>query len=124
MVVGTDLVRLFVYGLLRDGEALNERLLALGGVAVQLDTPVRGFALYHLGGFPGMVRDLGSTVRGDIFCVPPEALQALDLIEGTPNFYRRVTICAEGGMAQAYLFNQPIEPFRRIESGDWLEAAP
>jgi gamma-glutamylcyclotransferase (GGCT)/AIG2-like uncharacterized protein YtfP len=99
-------VNLFVYGTLKRG-GRNHRLLAgqefLGEACTR-----PGYALYHLGGFPGLVRDPenGETVRGELWRVDERLLPRLDAYEGVPDLFVREEIDIEGcaGPVVGYLF--------------------
>src|SRR3990172_1166524 len=75
---------LFVYGTLKKGFALHG---ALEDAPFLGDAEVKGFKMYSLGGFPGVVRDeKAGTIKGEIYEVTPRLLRRLDYIEGA---YRR-----------------------------------
>jgi gamma-glutamylcyclotransferase (GGCT)/AIG2-like uncharacterized protein YtfP len=116
-------VRLFVYGTLKDPEALTRLLgdrehwreVGLGAV--------RG-ALFDLGDFPGLIESesAGDVVRGMVIeLVEPEvALTRLDAYEGVHDglyVRREVSVRLEGGRsltAWVYVYNRPVGKGRRI----------
>jgi len=56
--------------------------------------------------------------------VSEEALKALDWVEGVPFLYRRkiIKVVFEDGFslkAWAYIYNDNVKGFPRIESGEW-----
>ncbi len=93
--------------------------------------------LYDLGSYPAAVAsaDPGDTVHGEVYRLhdPAATFAALDRYEGcalddpTPHEYVRVSaeIRLDPGptvlVSQIYLYNRPVDPFTRIESGDYLD---
>jgi gamma-glutamylcyclotransferase (GGCT)/AIG2-like uncharacterized protein YtfP len=81
----------FVYGTLKRGGS-NQHYLA-GQTLVGPATLRAGHALYSLGDYPGLVADPreNGAVTGEIWRVSPEALAALDELEGLrEGLYARV----------------------------------
>src|SRR4051812_9691216 len=76
---------LFVYGTLKRG-GRNHRLLADQRFVAKVVT-VSGFAVVDLGPFPGMVREGGSGVRGELYEVSDCCLDELDDFEGVPDLF-------------------------------------
>ncbi|HLP07080.1 MAG TPA: gamma-glutamylcyclotransferase family protein [Opitutaceae bacterium] len=76
---------LFVYGTLQRG-CRNHRQLA-GARFLGEARALPGWALYDVGGVPGLVAAPGedSTVEGELWEIPTESLVALDRFEGVPH---------------------------------------
>ncbi|MEX2044853.1 MAG: gamma-glutamylcyclotransferase family protein [Opitutus sp.] len=82
--------RLFVYGTLKRGGCNHRHLAGQAFVAEACTAP--GFALFNLGGFPGIAPapDDMEGVRGELWAVDGDALAQLDEFEGVPGgLYRR-----------------------------------
>jgi gamma-glutamylcyclotransferase (GGCT)/AIG2-like uncharacterized protein YtfP len=99
----------FVYGTLKRGGS-NHRFMedqTLVGTA----STAAGFALYDLGGYPGLVPAPGGTgaVSGEVWSVDEACLARLDELEGTAEgLYRRENVPLAGPFAasavQAYVY--------------------
>jgi gamma-glutamylaminecyclotransferase len=83
----------FVYGTLKRG---GENHGYLAGQTFLGNARTRpGFRLYHLKGYPGLVRDPADQqgVAGEVWGVTGKALATLDVFEGVPEgLYQRVPI--------------------------------
>jgi len=117
---GSSPVRIFVYGTLRRGE---KRHFILRGCRFLGEATVKGFVLYDLTDYPGMVPG-DMEVKGEVYEIPEELLKTLDVVEGTPDLYSRETIevCLESGRklrVLTYIYNGPTAGRKIIKSGDW-----
>lgn len=96
------------------------------------DGVVRG-KLYHLGGFPGLIRGEGE-VHGEVYEVNPETVAVLDAYEGYTSaapdkslYVRDKTTVkmADGNVVRkvhVYYYNRPISPDRvEIATGKWRD---
>jgi gamma-glutamylcyclotransferase (GGCT)/AIG2-like uncharacterized protein YtfP len=96
--------KVFVYGTLKSGHG-NNRLLResqmLGRCVLHLP-----YTFVHLGGFPGLVRTNPTPaprpVGGEVWEVDERTLARLDMLEGHPSFYERLTIETPFGTAWTY----------------------
>jgi gamma-glutamylcyclotransferase (GGCT)/AIG2-like uncharacterized protein YtfP len=89
-VSASDPTLLFVYGTLKRG-CSNHPFLA-GQRFVGDARTVRGYRLYNLGEFPGMIRlpEDRNGVAGEVWSVTPAALTYIDHLEGLDlGLYRR-----------------------------------
>jgi gamma-glutamylaminecyclotransferase len=111
--------RIFVYGSLRRG-LHNHRLLSGAHFDGEAFTS-RGFRLYDLGSFPGMVAEGTDRVHGEVFLVDMATLEALDRLESHPRFYRRTVIQLDDDVeAESYLLTpQQVEGCSLVRDGDW-----
>jgi len=99
----------FVYGTLKRGFENHAHMAGQSLVGTASTAP--GFALYDLGGYPGMVRSPGTAtgVAGEVWSVDEKCLRRLDELEGTSEgLYRRERIPLVGapfeGGAEAYIY--------------------
>jgi len=118
------MVKLFVYGTLRQKEC---RHYLLGSSQFIGYGKAKGFLLYNIGAFPGMVEGAGE-VKGEVYEIPEELLDKLDMVEGVPYLFRREVIEVElkdGTLikAYAYLYNKKVDNKMLIPSGDWKDVA-
>lgn len=132
--------RVFVYGTLRQGESRRGALEE--SIEISKKAQLAGFKMYHLGGFPGIVRikddEKANPILGELYQINENTLAVLDRIEGhreedpRSSFYRRteVSVLVPGKDAKptfiscwTYVFNDPrrIKNCPVIESGDWFE---
>lgn len=87
-----DLV--FVYGTLKRGYHNHSWLK--GASFVKEATTVKGYLLYDLGAYPGLVKapnGQGKQIKGELFKVTQSILKGLDVLEGVAfGLYERVRI--------------------------------
>ena len=114
-----DTHMVFVYGTLLRGES-NHRLLKNAEFVGEGRTAPE-YDLVDLGAFPGMVSGRNTAIKGEIFGVNDDTLEALDRLEGHPGFYRRTKLKLAGfGTVEGYLFpRKRMNGYDCIESGDW-----
>lgn len=111
---------IFVYGTLRRGSS-NHRYLEQARFAGEARTR-RGFRLYDLGHYPGIIRDGGQgRVRGEVYALDDETLAEVDRLEGHPTFYRRVPLVLDGGLeVETYVLRlEQVDGRPVIRGGDW-----
>jgi gamma-glutamylcyclotransferase (GGCT)/AIG2-like uncharacterized protein YtfP len=110
---------LFVYGTLLSGERNASRLSA--SILIDRVRTAPGFELYDLGAFPAMVRSEAGQVQGELYRAPADVVEALDVLEGHPRFYRRTRVRLEDGtMAESYLLRrQAVRGYAQVASGCW-----
>jgi gamma-glutamylcyclotransferase (GGCT)/AIG2-like uncharacterized protein YtfP len=118
------MVRIFVYGTLRKGECRHYFLEDSRFIGY---ARVKGYLLYNLGAYPGMVQG-GGEVVGEVYEIPESFLKKLDLVEGVPELYRRelIEVTLENGQtisAYAYIYNRKIDNKLLISSGDWKDVS-
>lgn len=109
--------RVFVYGTLLSGQP-NHRLLEssekLEDVTVELAAE-----MVSLGAYPALVSTVEThNIKGEVYEVSADCLQALDYLEGHPTFYQRLFI---GDMWVYYLNMEHVtNRYPVIEDGDWI----
>jgi gamma-glutamylaminecyclotransferase len=113
--------RVFVYGTLKRGHG-NYRVMQEARGRFIGEGRLEGALLFNLGPFPGVKLIEGgiSSVRGEVFEVPPEGLRRLDRLEGHPTFYRRQEVevrLSDGTSTTAWVY----EYQGRVEMGDLVE---
>lgn len=109
---------LFVYGTLQRGESNHGQLA--GAKFVQRASTDPEFELVDLGGFPALLEDGNTAVRGELYEVAPERLAALDAFEEVPVLYMRKSIRVGGQLAEAYVMRRDqAGGARRIDDGNW-----
>jgi len=113
-------VYVFVYGTLRIGEVRHRVIQDCEFVGMAY---TEGYDLYLISRFPGMVPGSGRVV-GEVYRVPEEIFQELDLIEGVPHLYRRELIkvkldTGEELETYTYIYNRSVDGLEKIPSGDW-----
>lgn len=117
---------LFVYGTLRK-DASGEMRSFLTRNAERVGEGKIEAKLRLVSWYPAATRAKGSYVVGDMFRLrnPEETLKRLDEYEDVPTLYVREEMEVEMTdgrklTAWVYLFNQPVEPYPEIPSGDFL----
>jgi len=126
--VHSEVKHVFVYGTLRKDRGAY-RNFGLDRHANYVGTfEVKGWAMYHLGGFPGVRQgDEQSVIIGDLLEITnPEIMKSLDRYEGyysdapDNSLYLRKEIEVDGKQAFIYEYNrQPNERYR-ISGGEWV----
>jgi len=114
------ITRVFVYGSLLRGMG-NHGFLERSRFVRSARTAL-GYRMYSLGAFPGVARDVGGQVLGEVFDVDGATLARLDRLEGHPHFYMRSVIALEDGeRVETYLIPlETVAPHRAVvATGDW-----
>jgi gamma-glutamylcyclotransferase (GGCT)/AIG2-like uncharacterized protein YtfP len=111
--------RVFVYGSLLAGLG-NHRVLRGAPLLGPARTPPE-FAMFSLGGFPGVVRGGETAIEGEVYEVDAATLAGLDQLEGHPRFYRREPLRLPGfGEVETYLLTpEQVEGCPPVPSGCW-----
>lgn len=117
--------KMFVYGTLMSGQPRNSVLAGCYYLGPKKTWPA--YSLHELVGadFPALCEDGVAAVLGELWLVSAYVVEALDRIEGHPNFYKRSQIrLSDDTQAEAYLL--PVEVLksvktRKITSGSWVQ---
>ena len=122
------MIKVFVYGTLRKGEANAQLLKGATCIAEQCWTDGD---LYDTGyGYPAMKQTPNSRLFGELYTVTEEDLKRLDQLEGytaggTNNLYERIqqTVYTDKGatIATLYVASRALLLKRKIPNGDWKE---
>jgi gamma-glutamylcyclotransferase (GGCT)/AIG2-like uncharacterized protein YtfP len=117
------MTRVFVYGTLLRGESNHNLLTDSRFLGMARTEPL--FSLFDLGGYPAMSSGGCTSVVGEIYEVTEKVLEALDELEGHPDWYRRAPIKLSGGIsAETYLMEASKVAGRPlIQGGNWRERA-
>jgi gamma-glutamylcyclotransferase (GGCT)/AIG2-like uncharacterized protein YtfP len=117
----------FVYGTLRLGCGANG---LMRGAEWLRTCELRDATIYHLGGFPGLKFEDGSSVVGDLYQINDRRmLESLDRYEGyhqddpERSLYIRREVEVDGERAYTYEYNGTPRQEARIASGDWRQQA-
>src|SRR5262249_38518149 len=112
---------LFVYGTFKRGGCRHPLLSGQRCLGEVRTAPV--YALYHLGSYPGLVRqdDVGQTVHGEAYEVSCSLVGRLDADEGAPWLFDLELIDVAGLEAPvwAYFYKRDVAGQARIASGRW-----
>lgn len=116
----------FVYGTLRQGFFNHHVMERAGGTLIGPGTTLNRFSMFSMGGFPAVWIDIPvSRIYGEVYEV--ENLQPLDILEGFPDFYTRLTTLVETNdgheVAWMYVLNPQCNdcptPENLIQDGVW-----
>ena len=109
----------FVYGTLRRNE-VNHYLLA---EARYRGTSVTAphYTLVDLGSYPGVVKNGGTRIEGEVYEVTAQQMADLDRLEGYPHAYGREVIATPWGKAWIYLYRGSLKDKAIIPSGIWRD---
>lgn len=110
---------IFVYGTLMRGERAHSFLSGAEYIGAYR---LKGYAMYNLGRYPGIVPDPERTVYGEVYRVDRGMLCDMDRYEGEGSLYQRVTVTAENGTQTvpvfAYVYAREVRG-RLIPEGKW-----
>ncbi|WP_209121148.1 gamma-glutamylcyclotransferase [Alkalihalobacillus sp. BA299] len=122
------MIKVFVYGTLRKGEANDKLLKSATCIAEQCWT---NGLLYDTGyGYPAMKQTQFSRLYGELYALTEADLKRLDQLEGytaggTNNLYERIeqTVYTDKGSSIAYMYVASKANLlkRKIPNGDWKE---
>lgn len=118
--------RVFVYGSLRKGQGNHGWLVRHKARLLGNAVYPRGHAkMVSLGAYPALVADLmGPDIHGEVYEVTRDGLRALDKLEGTPDFYRRVKVRVYQGAEElrvwTYVLAREAKNVETVTCGDWV----
>ena len=108
-----------VYGTLRQGQGNYHRLLSQYEM-ITLERTEEEWEMHSLGGFPAIIPGFQNIVI-EIFDVDRTTMDALDRLEGYPNFYDRRQITTSLGDAWIYFQHELSWDEDPIPDGDWVK---
>lgn len=81
---------------------------------------IKGFALYDLGYYPGIVEDIDGKVKGELYLVPKSKLPDIDVYEAEGSLYKRKKVKAyvkesEEVEAYVYVYNKSVKGKKKID---------
>ena len=103
----------FVYGTLLKGRSNYARFLAPADPVMRGE--IKGFEMYDLGAFPGVVKGNG-TVKGEVYRVTKAELERIDRLEGEGSLYVKELVTVKGYLtedndlsAYVYIYNHSVD---------------
>lgn len=118
-------VHVFVYGSLKRGLGNHHYLSEAGAEFCGFETLSGKFTMVSLGGFPAVCHDSTAPRRpmyGQLYAIEPEALIALDALEGHPRWYRREKLRTDQSETRAWIYLFPdgaAQRYDTVEDGMW-----
>ena len=116
----------FVYGSLLGPTNRTTGEGALGNHRVIADAKFLGehitddkYTMISLGGFPGVLENGKTAIKGEVYEVTDDIFASLDRLEGYPSFYGRKQIDTVYGKAWIYLLPESYLSYSRVLSGNW-----
>ena len=116
----SDMVKVFVYGTLKDGGVLD--YFPQAREECVKDVILDGYLMYSIGNhFPAITEGSGS-VKGEVHTYPRIFLEWLDQCENEGVLYRREKVHIDGhGSVYVYIYNvNDLDRHEIIESGEWV----
>lgn len=80
--------KVFVYGTLLSGNSNHDYYLKES--TLEGEAELDGYTMYDLGYYPGIQRTEGGKVKGELYTVEEEKMEALDMLEGRGSLYDAV----------------------------------
>lgn len=112
-------IGLFVYGTLMKGQCNHESYLSDAYYIGKFN--LKGFALYDLGGYPGIKETYSNDqVKGEVYQIDGETLNRIEKLEGEGYLYKRKEVSAysEGSAKEirvyVYTYNKEVEKANKI----------
>lgn len=120
-------IKVFVYGTLLEGYGNHKYFLSNAKkLGEHITSP--NYTMLHLGGFPGVIQEGDTAIKGEVYEVSEEELRRLDRLEGydlaspTSGLYNRKEIHTEWGKAWIYIYNYYNNyNYNTIPSGSWKD---
>lgn len=117
--------KIFVYGTLLTGQGNHRWLLSENHHKLLGEATTTGdFKMVSLGGFPGLipVDDNEMTIYGEVYEVDDTAYKSVEMLEGYPGFYDKLTVETNFGEAEVYILDESyLNNHEEIESGSWIK---
>lgn len=123
------LEKVFVYGTLMKSH-YNHYYMKREGVKFLGKGRAGGFALYDVTPYyPGAIKENGESVLGEVYEVPEECMEKIDLLEGNGRLYRRekISVVLENGKVEdcwIYLWLHNVHPETKVplEQQPWRKS--
>lgn len=118
--------QILVYGSLRQGFQNNRIMQRVGAEFIE-KTRLPGYDLYGVGWYPGIRPnpDNKEGVVGELYTVPEQAFDDLDLYEGyvkdnhPGSLFIREEVQVNGKPTYVYVYNGRVGDESKVRSGDW-----
>ncbi len=112
---------LFVYGTLM--KAYEQGSIYLKEAEFIEEAVLTGYGLYDVGACPGIVKEEGSKVKGELYLITKDMLPALDEYEMEGELYIRECVLVndiKGNEYKAYIYvyNCPVDQYEKIAYED------
>lgn len=112
------MIRLFVYGTLKQGFRNAYYLEAAGFLGEFKTEPV--YSMYDFGNYPA-VSEMGKTsIEGEVYEINEALLATIDQLEWYPDFYQRLMIGTGFGEAWMYVVSESLCIDKLKIDGNWL----
>ena len=106
-----EITLVFVYGTLMSGQRAHH---FLSGGTLLGTWLLRGYAMYQVKNYPGIVEEPGKHVIGEVYAIPKNLLIRMDEYEEEGTLYHRRTVTVTRGMeqmeVQAYIYAKAVDP--------------
>ena len=115
--------KVFVYGTLKKSNEIRGLDKITGCEFInEAQTIDKTYNMIDLGYFPAVLCQGSYNIKGEVWNVDQDALHALDIIEGYPDFYSRKKINTTEGVAWIYYFKEDTKKHNYImPKGEILE---
>jgi gamma-glutamylcyclotransferase (GGCT)/AIG2-like uncharacterized protein YtfP len=77
--------------------------------------------MVDLGAYPGVLKNGGTAIEGEVYEVSIQQMLGLDRLEGYPHAYGRELIATPWGKAWIYLYRGNLKDRAVIPTGVWRE---
>ena len=111
---------LFAYGSLRSGFG-NHCVLGKDSDLLGLFKTEPVYEMLDLGAFPGVIEGGSTSITGEVWAVDDSTWNRVEVLEGYPNFYNRISFTTDYGEATMYVLDKNSFSSRGhfVKSGDW-----
>ena len=125
------MTKLLVYGTLRRFHHNHKALGLDESLEFISDVRLRGYSLYNLGWFPGVIPNLSGSVACELYRVTNhDIFRYIDQYEGfdprslkDSMFVRKNVTLDDGTEAQIYVYNGSVDPTDEVLTGDWKDVS-
>lgn len=109
--------RVFVYGTLKRGQR-NFHYLEEAQFVGEFTTEA-AYSIYLIDDYPAVCLDGGQAVQGEVYLVDDVQLRSLDRLEWYPEYYQRIEIETDYGLAWIYIVKYELCHGRPLLPGSW-----
>lgn len=115
-----EYVQLFVYGTLKKDYPNHPLMDGSEFLGIHVTDPE--YTMFHLRGYPGVIRKGDTSIVGEVWKVPTSILDRLDRFEGHPYLFARTKLkeTFRGKPLYAYIYQHNEEVnYTVIDEGEW-----